>query len=253
MAYGAAMENIMELAKQGGSLGSQNVYSIMQALNQDKLATKRYKEAFGLEQEKYGESKRQWQSDFDRQKELDKLEEELSRAKLALDQAASGRADVTSEMNRIGSFYPAATTEARSGTRQDLINRGLIPASLQEETMFDINRPPATTYPAAQVGLYSQQPSLLNYGQTNQPNTRIVNAPPGTQVNPMQNSMMLLAQLKELMNMGRGSNPAPTITPSRTSSVPTGTTQPSYAGINLNPGKVWTATGGLKTLKQYGY
>jgi len=196
MALSAMEENIRELGGRDGA------YPYYQAANVKKLATKRFKRAEERYDRKEAESKRQWQSEFDRRQELDIINEELDRARLALSQATSGRADTSAEMNRIGDFYPSATTEARSGTREDLIRRGLIPESLQNEAMFDPNRNPSyDAYPRAQAGMYANTRSpLLNYGK---PTSRIVNAPAGTPINPGMQGYQALANLKALMSMGK--------------------------------------------------
>uniref|UniRef100_A0A6M3KSY3 Uncharacterized protein n=1 Tax=viral metagenome TaxID=1070528 RepID=A0A6M3KSY3_9ZZZZ len=234
MSNGAMMENVMELAKQGGSLGGQNLYTIMQSLIRGNFNTKKYKEAFGLEQEKFGESKRQWQSDFDRQKELDKLREELDRSTLALNQATSSRADTSAEMGRIGTYYPSATPGARQETRQDLISRGLLPESLLQETIVNPNKDTSRdSYPAAQSALYGNETTR----GISTPQTRIVNAPAGTQVNPMQDAYLNLALLKQLMDMGKSTTPR-TKNIMRGGSISMGADAPN----NPTPGQLYSRT-----------
>lgn len=191
MALSAMEENVMELAGRGG----QSAYPYYQAANVRKLASRKYKE----EKE---ENVRRWQLEHDRRTELDRLNEELSRANLALNQVSSGRADVAAEMGRIGSFYPAATTEARRGTREELIGRDLIPESLLNEAMFDPRRDTSRDpYPVAQADLYGA--ARRTSGISTPATSRIANAPPGTQVNPMQDPFMQLELLRNLMDRGR--------------------------------------------------
>ena len=246
--YGSMEENIMELAKQGPNR-RQNMSSLMAAINANKLATKRYK----TEQ---AEDTRRWQTEYDRLKELDALNEELSRANLALNQATSTRADTSAEMGRIGTYYPYATTEAREKTRQDLISRGLLPESLLKETMTDPTKAASSVYPSAQAGLYPS--AVATTAGLTAPATRIVNAPAGTQVNPMQDAYLQLALLRSLMEGGKsGNSRTSSNVPNKNVNFATGKTQTvqPYSGpyISESEPTVWTALGGKKTLKQYGY
>lgn len=158
----AYVENALQMAGP-----SYDPAAVLRSLGQLGLQKKAYKE-------QKEENKSRWERGFARQSELDKLNEELARARQKLSEAADVRAETTSEMNRIGSFYPYATTEARKGTRQELIDRGLIPESLLKETMVDYEG--YSPHPAAQADLY---PSTSDLRTT----PRIVNAPEGTPLN----------------------------------------------------------------------
>ncbi len=253
MAFNTYDENAVEMLLgrgRGGGRDPSSVRAFFAASGASKLAARKQRESVERYERGETEDKRRFEIERERFLKLDALKEELSRANLELSQAASGRADVSAEFGRIGSFYPSATTEARRGTREELIGRDLIPESLLPEQMIDPRRDTSRDpYPAAQAGLYPSLSSLPGTRGISTPSrSRIVNAPPGTPSNRWLGGLRnpRVGPSKEFFRQ-QGTAAKRTAAPAVSS------TPNAYSGPYIQRPGVFTRAGGRKTLQQYGY